>query len=114
MNGADLDEWRSLGGAANLPSGNPSRVGDANLDGLVDGLDFIQWNVHKFTSVAAWCSGDFNADGLVDGLDFVLWNANKFTSADGPFAVPEPVSCPFVFAILLVVTADAFRCRCGS
>jgi hypothetical protein len=58
-------------------------LGDANLDGFVDGLDFIIWNDHKFTAEAAWCAGDFNADGFVDGQDFIVWNANKFTSADG-------------------------------
>ena len=55
---------------------------DANLDGFVDGLDFIEWNANKFTPVAEWCAGDFNADGFVDGLDFIIWNANKFQSSD--------------------------------
>jgi hypothetical protein len=74
---------------------------DANLDGVVDGLDFIVWNATKFTSVAAWCSGDFNANGVVDGLDFVLWNDNKFTSSDGVSAVPEPSTVVVLFAGVL-------------
>jgi hypothetical protein len=61
-------------------------------------FDYIQWNAHKFTSTAAWCSGDFNADGVVDGLDFVLWNDNKFTSSDGVNAVPEPGAGVLLFA----------------
>ncbi len=78
---ADLDLWLAVAGSVNLPSGNAYLKGDANLDGLVDGFDFIEWNAHKFTPTAAWCQGDFNADGITDGLDFILWNANKFTSA---------------------------------
>ncbi len=90
VNTADLTKWLAEAGAAEIPSGNPYLVGDADLDGSVDGSDFIAWNMHKFTNTAAWCSGDFTADGSVDGSDFIAWNMNKFTSADGVSAVPEP------------------------
>lgn len=92
---ADLAAWLVEGGAANAAEtgGNPFLDGDANLDGTVDGADFITWNNFKFTSTPAWCRGDFTADGMVDGGDFIVWNANKFTSSDQPSsAVPEPVS----------------------
>ncbi len=79
---ADRDEWLVQAGAANLPSGNAYRLADANLDGVVDGQDFIVWNGNKFTTSSAWTRGDFNVDGVVDGQDFILWNANKFQSAD--------------------------------
>lgn len=82
VNVADRDAWLTEAGAANLASGNPYRLGDANLDGVVDGSDFGIWNSNKFTSTPAWCSGDFNVDGFVDGSDFGIWNANKFTSSD--------------------------------
>ncbi len=77
----DLTTWLAVAGTANLPSHNPYLFGDADLSGFVDGQDFIIWNSHKFTPLAAWCSGDFNADGFVDGSDFVLWNSNKFTGS---------------------------------
>ena len=87
-----FNDWWDAG-AANLASGNPYLVGDANLDGNVDGADFVAWNSNKFTAVAAWCSGDLNSDGLVDGSDFIAWNDNKFTSADAAMiAVPEPTT----------------------
>jgi hypothetical protein len=94
VNDDDLVAWRTEAGAgvvapALTASGNPVQEGDADLDGTVDGLDFIEWNMNKFTPMAAWCAGDFNADGVVDGLDFIKWNDNKFTSADH-VAVPEP------------------------
>ena len=87
----DLTAWLAAAGAAENPSGNPYLFGDANLNGTVDGIDFIAWNMNKFAS-AGWCGGDFNADGFADGSDFILWNMNKFTSADGFTAVPEPTA----------------------
>ncbi len=80
----DLDMWLILAGAApgSPTGGRPFLHGDANLDGVVDGQDFIEWNSNKFTAAPQWCKGDFNADGLVDGQDFIIWNFNKFQSAD--------------------------------
>ena len=81
VNLADRDAWLVEAAAANgLPS--PYKLGDATLDGNVDGNDFIAWNAHKFTNLAEWSSGDWTADGVVDGADFIEWNANKFTSSD--------------------------------
>ena len=88
-------------------SGNPVQVGDADLDGTVDGLDFHRMEQNKFTHMAAWCAGDFNADGVVDGLDFIKWNDNKFTSADNVAAVPEPTG----LWLLLVTLPLALRRR---
>jgi hypothetical protein len=75
----------------------------------VDGLDYIEWNAHKFTSTGAWCSGDFNADGVVDGLDFVLWNDNKFMSSDGVSVVPEPGTGFFVIASTIILAVSRRR-----
>jgi GEVED domain/FG-GAP-like repeat len=79
---ADVDQWRVEAGNANLGAGRDYRVGDANLDGIVDGSDFSLWNAAKFTNNPQWCDGNFNADSVVDGTDFGLWNSNKFTSSD--------------------------------
>ena len=84
VNVADRDAWLAEAGAANLASGNAYILGDANLDGNVDGSDFNIWNGHKFTAATAWCSGNFNADANVDGSDFNIWNGHKFTSALRP------------------------------
>jgi hypothetical protein len=108
VNATDLGIWLTDAGALNLASGQPYLYGDANLDGLVDGSDFIVWNANKFTTNPAWCSGDFNADGVVDGLDFIVWNANKFTSSGiitRPAAVPEPAGLVFLIGILPVLLA---------
>ncbi|MEM8680952.1 MAG: lytic polysaccharide monooxygenase, partial [Planctomycetota bacterium] len=83
------DGWLTVAGAspASPTQGNPYLPGDANLDGNVDGQDFVAWNLHKFSATTGWCQGDFNLDGLVDGSDFLVWNERKFTTAT---AVPEP------------------------
>jgi hypothetical protein len=106
---ADVTEWLSLAGAANLASGNPYLPGDANLDGSVDGSDFNIWNSNKFSAVAAWCSGDFSADGSVDGSDFNVWNSNKFTSSDGVSVVPEPLMAGWLTCWGLLAIASRFK-----
>lgn len=85
--------WLTAGGANNPgdTGGNAFLIGDANLDGTVDGQDFLEWNGSKFTMTSAWCQGDFNADGTVDGQDFLEWNTHKFTRSDALSAVPEPL-----------------------
>ena len=85
---ADRDSWLALAADENNLMA-PYKLGDANLDGVVDGQDFIAWNEHKFSASLQWNSGDFNGDGAVDGQDFIEWNVNKFTSSL-PDAVPEP------------------------
>ncbi|MEM8680998.1 MAG: hypothetical protein AAGF97_16765, partial [Planctomycetota bacterium] len=80
---ADRDAWLIQAGAANLVSGNAYLLGDANLDGKVDGQDFVIWNSHKFTFNSAWSAADFNADGMVNGGDYIVWNSNKFMQS-GP------------------------------
>lgn len=95
VNLADLDKWRLDAGSANIGPGRAYKVGDANLDGGVDGSDFGVWNSNKFTSNTAWCNGNFNGDAVIDGSDFGLWNGNKFTSSDGNAVVPEPAGLLF-------------------
>jgi choice-of-anchor B domain-containing protein len=98
VNLADRDAWLVEAGSENLPSGNPFLPADADLNGTVDGQDFIAWNNHKFSTLAEFCSGDFNMDGVIDGLDFIAWNEFKFQTSDArgasgqSFAVPEPHS----------------------
>jgi hypothetical protein len=55
-----------------------TRRGDANLDGVVDAVDFNIWNAHRFQRCGTWSTGDFTGDGSTDVRDFQHWNANKF------------------------------------
>ncbi len=101
VNQTDLALWLVAGGANNPDATGGGRflLGDGNLDGTVDGIDFLIWNDNKFSSTAAWCSGDFNADGAVNGSDFLSWNNNKFTSSDATIAVPEPCTGSMVLVL---------------
>ncbi|MEM8678183.1 MAG: hypothetical protein AAGF97_02405 [Planctomycetota bacterium] len=106
----DIEEWLVRAGTAKNYNSQPFLIGDANLDGQVDGQDFIAWNANKFTATTGWSAGDFNGDGLVDGQDFVAWNANKFMSADThPTPVPELVNLPFIALLALVCLAKLRR-----
>ena len=83
-------------------------LGDADLNGIVNGIDFgiLAANFNK--GITGWDEGDFNYDNIVNGLDFgdLAANFNKgasgadafaalesFAAANGLMAdVPEPVS----------------------
>ncbi|MCA9189622.1 MAG: hypothetical protein R3E01_06645 [Pirellulaceae bacterium] len=103
LNLDDRDAWLRQAGLAfpELTGGEPISLGDANLDGMVDDIDFAAWNSSKFSSVAEWCRGDFNADGVVDVRDYDIWNAGRPTPAAIQNAVPEVIHAP---CWLLVVT----------
>jgi hypothetical protein len=45
-------------------------LGDANLDGLVNGSDFNILAANFNQSITGWDQGDFNYDGLVNAADF--------------------------------------------
>jgi hypothetical protein len=79
-------------------------LGDGNLDGAVNGLDFNALAANfGATSGALWVQGDFNYDGQVNSLDFdaVAANFNQVVSpAPAPLAlgalVPEPMGLAIV------------------
>ena len=60
------------------PSPSPSaKPGDANNNGIVDGVDYVIWlNHYKQTLTGGPSVGDFNTSGTVDGVDYVLWLNN--------------------------------------
>jgi len=53
-------------------------MGDANLDGCVDGLDYVIWsmNYDPEEDGKVWSQADFNGDRIVDGLDYIIWSDN--------------------------------------
>ena len=76
---------------------NSRLLGDSNLDGEVNFLDFLVLAEH-FGQAGGWAEGDFNGDGELDFLDF-LDLANNF--GESAPAVPEPTtSLMGVFGIL--------------
>lgn len=85
-------------------------LGDANLDGTVNGLDLSAMASNFGTSGNVWAGGDFNADGNVNGLDLSIlasnWNVanpnvpassggvsfDEALAAVGLGGIPEPSS----------------------
>jgi arabinogalactan endo-1,4-beta-galactosidase len=62
-------------------------LGDANLDGVVNGVDFgiLAANFNK--GVTAWDQGDFNYDNAVNGVDFGYLASNFNRGSNGGAAV---------------------------
>jgi autotransporter-associated beta strand protein len=58
-------------------------LGDANLDGVVNGEDFTILASNFNQTVTSWDQGDFNYDGYVNGEDFTLLAANFNQEASG-------------------------------
>ena len=71
--------------------------GDVDLNGVIDGRDYVRLDAGYAQHLTGWANGDFNYDGVVDGSDYTLidnaFNRAAVTSA-GPTAdlaaVPEP------------------------
>jgi hypothetical protein len=73
-------------------------LGDANLDGAVNGVDFgiLAANFNK--GVIGWDKGDFNYDGAVNGVDFGELAANFNKGASGAAIGPSALSDPAIVA----------------
>ena len=51
--------------------------GDINQDGVIDGLDFNDWENNNNNFADGQLSTDLNGDGVVDGLDFIFCEMNS-------------------------------------
>jgi hypothetical protein len=77
-------------------------LGDIDLNGIVNGVDFgiLAANFNK--GVSRWDQGDFNYDNIVNGIDFadLAANFNKGASgaADGGSALFDPALVAFAEA----------------
>jgi hypothetical protein len=73
-------------------------LGDANLDGAVNGVDFgiLAANFNK--GVSRWDQGDFNYDNIVNGVDFGFLAANFNKGASGGSTLDDPALVAFAEA----------------
>jgi hypothetical protein len=60
-------------------------IGDANIDGQVDGSDYTRIDNGFNNHLTGWINGDFNYDGVVDGSDYTLID-NAFNTQAAPQA----------------------------
>jgi chondroitin AC lyase len=81
-------------------------LGDANFDGIVNGVDFgiLAANFNKSTT--AWDAGDFNYDGIVNGVDFADLAANFNKGATGASASTSDFAALNAFAAAHGLLAD--------
>jgi hypothetical protein len=90
-------------------TGRIAMAGDANIDGVVNALDFNALATHFGQSSQTWSGADFNADGVVNTIDFNAL-ASNFGSSYNPnpagslgALIPEPagfaVSCLAFFIL---------------
>lgn len=100
-------DGRVFVGRGTNPSGNPEGwvvtlppVGDASLDGHVDGADYVRWADHFLQTTKLFAEGDFNWDGVVNGADYVIWADHFAPAASGSTlqAVPEPSAIVLAFS----------------
>jgi autotransporter-associated beta strand protein len=104
------------GNPAGLPSGTIeikyTLLGDADLNGIVNGIDFgiLAANFNK--AVTGWDTGDFDYNNIVNGIDFSYLAANfnkaaanasdiaainAFAAANGLLSdLPEPTAMPIL------------------
>jgi len=95
---ATVDEWGLVTLSATTVSKGMNRIvavvplpGDADLNDVVDGLDYVVWSTN-YHQTGGWVDGDFTGDGYVDGLDYIVWSSNYEGSSPAAPSVPEPAS----------------------
>lgn len=93
--------------------------GDGNLDGMVDGLDYLIW-ADNFGDGPADnppgppLNGDFNQDAVVNGLDYLVWASNFGQGPNDAVGVPEPSGWTlWLIAATLVTGVPTCRRRGG-
>ncbi len=78
--------------------------GDLNLDGVVNGADYLRIDAGYVTGLTGWANGDLNGDGVVDGSDYTLMD-NAFDRQ------PAPAATPMATAAIATPTAAAPAAR---
>jgi uncharacterized repeat protein (TIGR03803 family) len=82
-------------------------LGDANLDGLVNGSDFNILAANFNQSITGWDQGDFNYDGLANAADFNELAANFNQGASGASVASSGVVLDTPAAPAIAVTVSA-------
>jgi hypothetical protein len=103
-----ISYFDSNGGYATATLTTLGGASDGNLDGLIDGLDYLVWATGYPDNPAADppgppTNGDYNGDNKVDGHDYLVWAAD-YAATHGQ-AIPEPGTATlFVLSLLSLAT----------
>lgn len=97
-------------------------AGDFNLDGMVDGSDYVLWRKNFGQSGATFLQGDATFDGVIGPDDLALWRANfgfvrQPLGASGSGvslpAVPEPAALWLTIVGFACAIAQRQRTKCS-
>jgi hypothetical protein len=93
---SSADTGNPAGLAANQTEIKFTLLGDANLDGTVNGFDFNILSTNFNHAVTGWDMGDFNYDGIVNGFDFglIASNFNRAASLAAADTTATPIGNP--------------------
>jgi alpha-amylase len=82
-----------------------TQPGDFNVDGSIDGADYVLWRKGLASGSTNYMGGDANFDGTVDAADFAAWSS-RFGFIRQPLmaggggagyaVVPEPATLPMI------------------
>ncbi|WP_428308084.1 hypothetical protein [Lacipirellula sp.] len=86
-------------------------AGDFDLNGVVDGADFLAWQQQFGTSVTPGTGADADGDGLVDGDDLAIWQGNFGAIAAAPVAAAVPEPSALLLGTLAVAGVAGLRRR---
>ncbi len=87
-------------------------LGDTNLDGQVNSLDFTAMAAHFGQTGGQWTDGDYNYDGTINALDFNALATNFGVSIASPtLALDTLVPEPSALAAMLLVAGCSLRRR---
>ena len=96
-----------LGLATHYSATSPGVGGDANKDGVVDGLDFVLISNNLFTTQTPGGGGDLDLNSYVDFSDFRVWKSAVPPEIAAMFPIPEPTSV----ALICIGIAATWRRR---
>lgn len=96
-------------GAATFVITSFSRIspcdGDYNIDGAVDGNDYLSWRKAFGQTSPDFSYADGNHDGIVDAADYIIWRSSRnfAVTGIGSSLVPEPPAMFLTSASLLLL-----------
>jgi hypothetical protein len=79
-----------LGLATHYSVTQPGITGDANKDGVVNGLDFDLISLNLFTTQTPGGGGDLDLNAIVDFADFRIWKNAAPAEIAAQYSIPEP------------------------